>query len=116
VTDLSHVVSSMGTSYTLTRSPKATYVNGRLQPGGAPTESTIRAVVAPISGRELERLPEGMDTRELLQAFTVERLYTNSELYEPDVLTVADEDYEVQQVEDWSPHGNFFRSIMTKVG
>jgi hypothetical protein len=115
MTDLSHVIVSQGATYTLTRSPKLGYVNGRVQPG-VPTASTIVAVVAPVSGRELERLPEGMDTRELLQAFTIIRLYTASDVYAPDVLTVSGEDYEVQQVEDWSPHGNFFRSILTKVG
>jgi hypothetical protein len=75
------------------------------------------AQVTPVEGEQLERLAEGMGTRELLEVFTEERLYVASDETDPDVLTVNDAQYEVQQVSPWSALGwEFFRSIMTKVG
>lgn len=110
---LSATVLSLADTITLKRTPKGTFVNGRHQPG-VTTASPLRAVVAPVTGRELEQLPEGLSTKEVVQVFTVERLYPASDVYDSDVLEVEGDDYEVQTVEPWHTLGGFFRSLATK--
>ncbi len=89
-----------------------TAVNGRF---AAPEESrrTIRAHVQPVSGRELQRLPEGLRDR-----FTI-RVWTDAELRIadqtlPDLLLYNDSRFEVQTSQPWQQIAGFFEYLATK--
>jgi hypothetical protein len=60
-------------SFTRTRYAASTVVNGRTV-NGATTTSTITGSVQPLTGREVERLPEGVRQRVTLKIYTTAEL------------------------------------------
>lgn len=114
--DLSDVIALLATgTYTVTRRTDNGYdANGVVS---APTTSTLSALgcAQPLTGRELQRLPEGMRTRELL-AFWTETELRGREAGLPDSLVIDDSTYEVEKVERWANLGNYYRAVLTKVG
>lgn len=117
LSDMSGVLKSFGLiSCTVTRRASNGYdAHGRSVPS---TNSTvlILAHVQPLSGRELERLPEGLRTRE------VRALWTESRLELPEGSTLSDlvelpdrSSWEVHAREDWSSFGNFLKYLIVKV-
>lgn len=113
--DLSGVISNFGATITGTRRTTAGYgSDGRLD---APSTSSLSlvAVVEPAGGRDLQRLPEGMRTREVKAVWTATALKSADATYEPDLLTIEGASWEVQNVENWSTHGNYYRALVVKV-
>lgn len=114
--DLSSVIASFATgTYVVTRrSPSAYGTDGRLD---APTTSTLNvtACVQPLTGRELQKLPEGMQTQELLSIWSPVELRTQGSGQDPDLVTIEGEAWEVQKVERWSTLGAYWRAILAKV-
>lgn len=114
-----HLDSLLGTlealatgTYTVTRRGADVMVKGRLQPGPAETLE-VRAVVAPLGGRDLLRLPEGQRAQERRLFLCPERLQTGGS---PDTVTIDGEAWEVESVEDWSQLAGFFRCVVLKAG
>lgn len=115
--DLSGCLDSFNTgTYTVTRYGVASYgSDGRLDaPSSAPL--SVPAVVIPLSGRELQRLPEGLRTSELLQVFSSVALKTQGPGQAPDSIAIDGDAYQVQHVEPWSTLGNYYRAIVAKSG
>ena len=115
VDDLSDVVDQLATGiYSVTRSGPTTFTKGRRD---APTTSTleVRAVVYPVSGRTLDRLPEGLRTHEAISIVTKTELKTAETGGEPDKISVNGGLYQVQAVDRWQPSGNFYRVLATRV-
>ena len=108
--DLSDAVLEFASTYTVTRRAAGAYVNGRHQPGTT-SSFTIQAAVMPLSGRDLLRLPEGMRSSELLSVFTPTKLQLAGQ---PDTIAIGDGTYEVQEMEDWSELGGFYRFTVAK--
>jgi hypothetical protein len=114
--DLSDVVDSMITdSYVVTRQTPSVYVDGRLQ-DATDTLLTITASVQPAQGRDLQRLPEGSRTMEVLSIYTSSELLTQGASQAPDLIAVNGYAYEVQTVEQWVGAGNYYKALALKVG
>ena len=115
--NLASVIANLGaTIYTVTRLESNGYTDGRRN---APTASTltILAMVQPLSGRELDRMPEGLQDKEVRAVWTTENLKVTvaGGDHEPDVITIDGAPYQVQTVENWSALGNYRRYLAAKV-
>lgn len=91
---------------TLTR-PVWTLTNG-VQTVDNSDATDISASVTQLSGRDLERLPEGRRTRGAIQVFAT------SEVLVADRITWHGEEYEVDVAEDYSTYG-YWRALATRV-
>lgn len=111
--DLSATVLSFASTYQVTRRAATTYVAGRATLG-ATSSVSVRAAAYPVTGRELERLPEGLRTKELISLITADQLIPLAASNAPDVVSVDGTDYEVQLVEAWTI-GGFWRAVASKV-
>jgi hypothetical protein len=81
---------------TITRTAAGTYTDGRYVPGSS-QDLDARGNIQPLSGIELQQLPEGDRQKE------VKKIYTAFALQNSDVVTRQDGiQYEVQAVEDWT--------------
>lgn len=110
IEDLADAIAEMQTGAYRVRRPSApTVAKGRATPG-APTILEIAGSLQPMSGREMQRLPEGMRERELLQFFTP------TEMRSGDVLEYGGYDWEVDRVFDFSQLGGYYRAVMTRAG
>ena len=81
---------------TVTRAAAGTYVLGRFVPGAAQVIDGQRGNIQPLTGKELQQLPEGDRQRE------AKKIYTAFALQNGDVVRAGGVDYEVQAVEDWT--------------
>lgn len=92
-------MSSFRTQFTIQRKSNGKYCNGRWQEGEV-TEFTIMASVQPLSGEEMQMLPEGRKDTQAVRIYTDTPLKTVSE-DNPDILLYAGNSYEVTTVEPW---------------
>lgn len=106
--------SATGT-YTVRRRPPPTYVKGKAVPS-AETTFTIRAAIAPLTGRDLERLIEGTRVEDLIQIVTTSELQTDSVSGEADRIEFGGYFFEVEEVGDWRPLGGFWRCVARRAG
>lgn len=114
--DLSGVVLGLASgSYSVARSLGGYDGDGRYYPGTISTFN-IQASVQPLKGRDLLRLPEGLRTEELVTIYTPTQLFTQGANQDPDVVTVAGLQYQVQTVEQWGPDGSYWKAIAAKLG
>lgn len=85
----------------------------------APSEATftIEAVVQPVTGRELQSLPEGMRTEQVVSIHTTSSLRTANEAggLLPDHIDWQGATYQVRRVEDWSDQGGYYLAHATRV-
>lgn len=100
-------------TYTVRRAAVRThFVGGTGRPPDR-MDVTIQASVLPMDGRELERLPEGMrGDRQLLVVYTTTELQTQRNGFEPDIIEIDGNDYEVQTVKNWSQLGGYWKAIV----
>jgi hypothetical protein len=113
---LSDVVRSNKTgAYRVTRRGATTFSKGYAQQAAA-FAFNVDAVVAPLAGRELERLPEGERASDRRLFVCLVPLRVSGAEGASDVVAIGGEDFEVEDVEDWSPHGGFYKCIVRKVG
>lgn len=103
-------------SYSVTRTTARTYTLGKLN--SASTSSlTIVASIQPTSGRELQDMPEGMRTDELVTIYTSTALQTKTSTAEPDKVAIGSDSYEVVRVQPWIAFGEtHYRAFARKVG
>jgi hypothetical protein len=113
--DVSSIISSVASTYTVTRRAAASYSNGRAV-APSPSTFTIRAVVLEMSGRDLQRLPEGLRAEGLKSIWTTTELKTQGGGFEPDTLVIKGDTYQVERVFDWSDLANCWHIIVAKVG
>lgn len=86
---------------------------------GAASPSTfeVRASIQPPNGRDLQRLPEGERTDEMLMVYCAEELRTRRADAEPDKISIRGEDYEIRRVEQWDAFGEVhWRAWAAKIG
>lgn len=115
--DMSGVIADLATpgTFTVTRRPPGVYTNGRFFPGNT-TTLNITGSIQPLVGRDLELLPEGLRTRELLKIYSATPLLVHGANQNPDLITISGVQYQVETAEQWGPDGNYYKMIVAKVG
>lgn len=112
--DLSDVIDALATGiYTVRRTGPTIYVDGRRQ-APVTTSLSVRGVVYPTSGIDLQRLPEGLRTVEIITIVSPQQLRTAGPEGEPDIIEYKGLDYQVQTSQRWTS-GNFFFCLASKV-
>lgn len=114
--NLSGVIESFASTYTVTRQSASAYGDDGVLDAPTTSTVTIRACVQPVTGRELQRLPEGLRTRELLSVWTATQLFTQGAGQDPDLLDIDGDTWEVQTVERWDTLGAYWKVVVAKVG
>lgn len=104
------VTSFITGTYTVTRTPAATFVDGWAVPGTATTLS-IEAGVYPLTGRELEVMSEGQHGSEVRQLYTLTELWTRTPTHEPDQVTVDGELWTVQRLDKYP---SYYRALIAR--
>lgn len=114
--DLAGIVDGFAQPVTRLRYAAPTIVAGRPS-YAAPTSGTIAAVVLPLSGAELSRLPEGLRQRARLVAFTSADVRTVQQEggTRADSLIVDGEMLTCEVDQAYRQLGNYHRLILTKV-
>ena len=106
-------------TYTVTREATGSYVAGRWNAGVSST-FPVDACIQPVTGKDLQALPEGFHASNSKVMFSKVELKTVSEdpKMSADLVTVKGEDYQVLQVQDWERSlsgGDFFRLLIGRV-
>lgn len=70
------------------------------------TALTVAGSLQPVTGRELQDLPEAQRGDDVRVLYTLTRLYTREPGFEPDVLTIDGESYTVIKVERFDAFGD----------
>lgn len=116
--DMSDVIAELGgTTYDVTRRAASTTAGGRVTPG-ASSQLQILAAVQPLNGRETDRLPEFLRSREVRQLFTATELRAAGSVAgaDADVVSIGGLNWEVSTVEAWHEHGGFYRVLVSRTG
>ena len=102
-------------SQTIARTGPGAYVRG-VWTQGAPAAVTIQASVQPVTGRELEALPEGLRTKGVVKVYSDDELVPLGPNQKPDVLMWRGHAYEISMKADYqSGVINHFKYYATKV-
>ena len=115
MSDFSDTIARLATGvYTVIRTVAGTLANGRYTPGTQSTFS-IKALAVPLSGIDLQRLPEGMRSRDCRTLFTSTALKTKEPGFDPDIITIKGINYQVYQNQPWDDSGNYFKVLLVAV-
>lgn len=97
--------------YDVARPLAPTLVNGVETDDPSPTIFQVQAVVNPLAGIDLKRLPEGRRSTDFRQVFTSVALNTASDTYGADQIYIGPDVFEVQESNLWQMFGNVWVSI-----
>ena len=104
---------------TISRYSAGSYVNGRWQGDGSPTTVDRVASVQPGNGKDLEQLPEGDRTKEVIKVYVDYELRSADQGngIEPDQILDRGETYEVKRVHSYTANGVYMytRALAVKV-
>ena len=100
--------------YDVVRPLAPTLVNGVETDDPSPTIFQVQAVVNPLNGIDLKRLPEGRRTTDFRQVFTSIALNTASDTYGADQIYIGPDVYEVQESNLWQLFGNVWVSTVQR--
>ncbi len=99
------ILNLSNTTIVVTHRTESPRVLGRTQP---PTTATVsaKASVQPTIGRDLQRLPEGKGTQDLISVWTLAELLLGDvgAGILPDLILYQGSTYEVEHVEPWVNH------------
>lgn len=109
------IVEGVTGTYVVTRTARGRTVRGRYE-GGTTSALSIDASVSPLSGEELLQNPELQSTSEVRQVITTSLLYVQTSAYDPDVIAIDGEPWEVVKVQDWTALGGFCVAFVAKKG
>ena len=115
--DLSATVDRFSVEYTIRSRAAATAVDGELVEG-AESSRTIQALIYPMTGKELRRLPENERSSDMLTIFSSEEIVSQSQAAKvpAEILEFAGVDYEFDKVEPWSAQGKYWQARATRKG
>lgn len=103
-------------TYVVTRAAEGSRTKGRFVAGSTSTLN-VDAVVQPMSGMEMQELPEGMRTDETIRIYSATELYTDAGgTRDPDLFAYNGNSYEVKIVNRWSEAGGYWKVIAQKKG
>lgn len=101
-------------TYPVTRTSAGAYVEGRYTPGSTTTFNVV-ASIQPLSGRDLQTLPEGQHASETRAVYTKTELQTRTPSSEPDRLTINGESWEVWQSFRWEAFGGaYYKAFISR--
>lgn len=104
-----------GKPYTVKRTDSGSYSDetGKWEPG-TQEDITVVAIIQPLGGKEIARLPEADRTRERLRCFsdTELRTHTQDSGAKADFVTYNGKIYQVESVEPWPA---YWKAILIKV-
>ena len=74
---------------------------------------TIEAWPQPVSGEDMERLPEGRRTKKALKFYSLDEIHSasTSDADMPDIIVVDGDQYEVQNTVDWVADGAYWTAV-----
>lgn len=104
-------IDSFAESYTLKRQAAGTSTGGRFTPSSTVTTSTIRAVVVPASGADLQKLASGLATGDVQAVYTRTALYANG----LDKVVIGGADYQIEHVDDYDTQGAYVKALARRV-
>lgn len=116
--DMSGTVLAFATgTYDVARADPGTYdINGLVIDDPSVTVVSVSAMIVPLVGaKKLERLPEGLRSRDAIEVFTAVALQVSAPEQRPDVVTYNGRQYQVDVVDDWTAAGNFYHALATRV-
>lgn len=97
-------------TYTVTRTAAGTFAAGVHTPG-ATSSINIDAGIFPLTGRELQALPEGQHGAEVRQLFTETQLHSRTPTHAPDKVSFDSETWTVIRVEKWP---SYYRALIAR--
>lgn len=100
--------------YTVTRPVASTYVAGVETPDPSPTVFQVQAVVNPLHGVDLQRLPEGRRSSDYREIFVAAALNTASDTYAADRVMIGNDTFEVIESDYWATMGDVWRCIVQR--
>ena len=110
--DFMEIVAAFGYpgGVTVTRRGAITRSNGFPVAGSSSTFTLSPVIIQPLSGREMQHVPEGQRNREWLRVYSQTALRTAAEGngVMADTFAYAGATYEVQSVDNWSPNANYY--------
>ena len=110
------LISNFGETVSVSRPGAGTMTDGRWVAG---VPSTFDAVMSiqPLNGDDIEELPEGQRTRNIIKGYTATELQTTNEGsgIKADVVTYNSKTFEVQTVERWRGDLNHWKVLMTEL-
>jgi hypothetical protein len=114
--DLAGAVSEFAIWMDVFRFAAPTIVAGRVQESPKEKRIRVHGSLQPLTGKELQLLPEGMRNQGVMVLFTKTKLLTvsTSECKLPDEVRHGGVCYEVTQVDDWGALGNYYRVLLTR--
>lgn len=113
IEDMTDALELVGLAPLKRRRPSTTYTGGRAISAAA-TETTIDALVMPLSGRDTQKLPENLRAMETRQVFTAEVLRGADPGQQPDEVLIEGKWWQVQTVGDWVSLAGYIRAIVAR--
>lgn len=102
-------------TFTIKRLTPGAYVNGFWVEGSSSTFN-ILATVQPVSGLEMQSLPEGRRESQAVKIYTSTQLRTIEDSKNPDILLAFGYEFEIATVEPWQSNLiNHYKCIAYKL-
>jgi hypothetical protein len=111
---LNHFGSSM-VSAQVAKHASGAYVKGEWVPGDTTVEPIAIIDPQPVSGKDLQMLPQGENVAVNLVTWAQDSIATREALKDADTVEVRGETYKVTQVQDRSKSGGFYKIFMRKL-
>lgn len=111
------LINEFGASFLVKRSQGGEYVDGIWNGNAESEEITIRAVVQPMTARDLQMLEEGRRFTESKRVYTDTLLRTTDDETNQgaDIIEIDGEDYEIHSVEKWGYDLSHFKCIAMRI-
>ncbi len=123
MSDMSDTIERLGDwqEYTVTRYQEQGTTDGIADPVVVDSTFPIVASIQPATGKDLQRLPEGLRTSEVLAVWTktflrvLGTVQVSGNRQPPDTLVYESETYQIETCDRWVQAGNYFKVLARKV-
>lgn len=114
--DASDCIDLASVPVTIIRHLRSARVKGR-SPDPVTKKILAETSIQPMTGKDLERLPEGMKTTGTKKIYSTVELMTvkTSECRVPDRVLYKSETYQIEESDDWQDLGGYFKYVATRV-
>ncbi len=103
-------------NYVITRALASTNVMGRAVAGTATALAAVAMSVQPATGRALKLAPEGATADDVRVIYTTTQLYTLTDTYAPDRITIGGDTFVVYKVETFGIlSGGHYRAYASRI-